>query len=134
MRQYNVSGRENAFDILVNLFLLKIVDETRHGQELQFMWKGAAFDDFYNFQDRLQKMYQIGMKDYLNEEVTYIDNATIEETFNIQKNDPDAIKEKILEYFRQLKFFSNNDFAFLDVHNEQLFNQNAIILKELKIL
>ena len=127
MRQYNVSGRENAFDKLVNLFLVKIVDETRHGKELQFMWKGAAFDDFYNFQDRLQKMYQIGMKDYLNEEVTYIDNATIEETFNIQKNDPDAIKEKILEYFRQLKFFSNNDFAFLDVHNEQLFNQNAII-------
>lgn len=130
MRQYNVSGRENAFDKLVNLFLVKIVDETRHGKELQFMWKGAAYDDFYNFQDRLQKMYQIGMKDYLNEEVTYIDNATIEKTFNIQKNDPDAIKEKILEYFRQLKFFSNNDFAFLDVHNEQLFNQNAIILKE----
>lgn len=130
MRQYNVSGRENAFDKLVNLFLVKIVDETRHGKELQFMWKGAAYDDFYNFQDRLQKMYQIGMKDYLNEEVTYIDNTTIEETFNLQKNDPDAIKEKILEYFRQLKFFSNNDFAFLDVHNEQLFNQNAIILKE----
>lgn len=130
MRQYNVSGRENAFDKLVNLFLVKIVDETRHGKELQFIWKGAAYDDYYNFQDRLQKMYQIGMKDYLNEEVTYIDNATIEETFNIQKNDPDAIKEKILEYFRQLKFFSNNDFAFLDVHNEQLFNQNAIILKE----
>lgn len=130
MRQYNVSGRENAFDKLVNLFLVKIVDETRHGKELQFMWKGAAYDDYYNFQDRLQKMYQIGMKDYLNEEVTYIDNATIEETFKIQKNDPDAIKEKILEYFRQLKFFSNNDFAFLDVHNEQLFNQNAVILKE----
>lgn len=130
MRQYNVSGRENAFDKLVNLFLVKIVDETRHGKELQFMWKGAAYDDYYNFQDRLQKMYQIGMKDYLNEDVTYIDNATIEETFKIQKNDPDAIKEKILEYFRQLKFFSNNDFAFLDVHNEQLFNQNAVILKE----
>lgn len=130
MRQYNVSGRENAFDKLVNLFLVKIVDETRHGKELQFMWKGAAYDDYYNFQDRLQKMYQIGMKDYLNEEVTYIDNATIEETFKMQKNDPDAIKEKILEYFRQLKFFSNSDFAFLDVHNEQLFNQNAVILKE----
>ena len=130
MRQYNVSGRENAFDKLVNLFLVKIVDETRNGKELQFIWKGAAYDDYYNFQDRLQKMYQIGMKDYLNEDVTYIDNATIEETFKIQKNDPDAIKEKILEYFRQLKFFSNNDFAFLDVHNEQLFNQNAVILKE----
>ena len=87
MRQYNVSGRENAFDKLVNLFLVKIVDETRHGKELQFMWKGAAYDDYYNFQDRLLKMYQIGMKDYLNEEVTYIDNATIEETFKMQKQD-----------------------------------------------
>lgn len=74
--------------------MVKIVDETRHGKELQFMWKGAAFDDFYNFQDRLQKMYQIGMKDYLNEEVTYIDNATIEETFNIQKMIRMQLKKK----------------------------------------
>jgi len=28
LRKHNVSGRENAFDILVNLFLCKIVDET----------------------------------------------------------------------------------------------------------
>ena len=129
LRQYNVASHENAFDKLVNLFLVKVVDEVRNPKDLQFLWKGAAYDDYYSFQDRLQKLYQIGMKDYLGEEVTYIDNASIENAFRMQRNDPDAIKETILEYFRQLKFYSNSDFGFLDVHNRQLFVQNAVILK-----
>ena len=129
LRQYNVASHENAFDKLVNLFLVKIVDEVRNPKNLQFLWKGAAYDDYYSFQDRLQKLYQIGMKDYLGEDVTYIDNASIENAFRMQKNDPDAIKDTILEYFRQLKFYSNSDFGFLDVHNKQLFVQNAVILK-----
>lgn len=129
LRQYNVASHENAFDKLVNLFLVKVVDEVRNPKDLQFLWKGAAYDDYYSFQDRLQKLYQIGMKDYLGEDVTYIDNASIENAFRMQKNDPDAIKETILEYFRQLKFYSNSDFGFLDVHNKQLFVQNAVILK-----
>lgn len=129
LRQYNVASHENAFDKLVNLFLVKVVDEVRNPKDLQFLWKGAAYDDYYSFQDRLQKLYQIGMKDYLGEDVTYIDNASIENAFRMQKNDPDAIKDTILEYFRQLKFYSNSDFGFLDVHNRQLFVQNAVILK-----
>lgn len=131
MRQHNVSGRENAFDKLVNLFLAKIVDETTNPNELMFYWKGAAFDDYFDFQDRLQKMYKDGMQKFLGETVTYIDNDTIKETFRLFKNDPDATRDKILGYFRELKFFTNNDFAFLDVHNEQLFFQNAIILKKI---
>ncbi len=129
LRQYNVASHENAFDKLVNLFLVKVVDEVRNPKDLQFLWKGAAYDDYYSFQDRFQKLYQIGMKEYLGEDVTYIDNASIENAFRMQKNDPDAIKDTILEYFRQLKFYSNSDFGFLDVHNKQLFVQNAVILK-----
>ena len=129
LRQYNVASHENAFDKLVNLFLVKVVDEVRNPKDLQFLWKGAAYDDYYSFQDRLQKLYQIGMKDYLGEDVTYIDNSSIENAFRMQKNDPDVIKDTILEYFRQLKFYSNSDFGFLDVHNKQLFVQNAVILK-----
>lgn len=129
LRQHNVASHENAFDKLVNLFLVKVVDEVRNPKDLQFLWKGAAYDDYYSFQDRLQKLYQIGMKDYLGEDVTYIDNASIDNAFRMQKNDPDAIKDTILEYFRQLKFYSNSDFGFLDVHNKQLFVQNAVILK-----
>ena len=130
MRQHNVSGRENAFDKLVNLFLAKIVDETQHADNLQFYWRGAAHDDYYNLQDRLQLMYSRGMKEFLGEEVTYIDYKTIADSFYLFKNDTDATKEKILDYFQQLKFYTNNDFSFLDVHNQILFRQNAEILKK----
>ena len=130
MRQHNVSGRENAFDKLVNLFLAKIVDEAQHPDNLQFYWRGAAHDDYYSLQDRLQQMYSHGMKEFLGEEVTYIDNKTISDSFYLFKNDPDATKERILDYFQQLKFYTNNDFAFLDVHNRTLFRQNAEILKK----
>ena len=34
MRRYNVSGRENAFDKLVNLFLCKVVDEYENPDDL----------------------------------------------------------------------------------------------------
>lgn len=135
LRQHNVSGRENAFDKLVNLFLAKIVDETQNPDELLFYWRGVAFDDFYSLQDRIQRLYRDGMQKFLNEEVTYIDNTQIDDAFRLFKNDPDATRETILRYFRELKFYTNNDFAFLDVHNEHLFFQNsAILLKIVRML
>ncbi|MBR5696047.1 MAG: N-6 DNA methylase [Paludibacteraceae bacterium] len=135
LRQHNVSGHENAFDKLVNLFLAKVVDETNNPQSLNFYWKGAAYDDYFHLQDRLQKLYKIGMEKFLGEDVTYIDNKEVEDAFRLFKNDPDATKKTILEYFRQLKFFTNNDFAFIDVHNEHLFYQNsAVLLKIVKML
>lgn len=135
LRQHNVSGHENAFDKLVNLFLAKVVDETSNPNSLDFYWKGAAYDDFFRLQDRLQKLYKIGMEKFLGEDVTYIDNKEVEAAFRLFKNDPDATKKTILEYFRQLKFFTNNDFAFIDVHNEHLFYQNsAVLLKIVKML
>lgn len=128
LRQHNVSGRENAFDKLVNLFLCKIVDEKHNPNDLQFYWRGIAFDTYFDLIDRLQRLYRDGMQEFLKEDVTYIDNQTIRDAFKFFKNDPDATRDKILDYFRQQKYFTNNDFSFLDVHNEQLFYQNAAIL------
>lgn len=128
LRQHNVSGRENAFDKLVNLFLCKIVDEKHNPDDLQFYWRGIAFDTYFDLIDRLQRLYRDGMREFLKEDVTYIDNQTIRDAFKFFKNDPDATRDKILEYFRQQKYFTNNDFSFLEVHNEQLFYQNAAIL------
>ena len=130
MRQHNVSGRENAFDKLVNLFLAKIVDETRNSSALKFHWGGAATDDYYSLQDRLQKMYSEGMNEFLGEQVTYIDEQQISYAFTHYLGKLDATKDAVLQYFRQQKFYTNNDFAFLDVHNETLFRQNAEILKK----
>ena len=131
MRQHNVSARENAFDKLVNLFLCKVVDEKANPENLKVYWKGAASDNHYDLQDRLQQLYQTGMKEFLGEDVTYISAETLDNAFHLFKNQKDETKRTVMEYFTQLKFYSNNPFAFLDVHNEKLFFQNAVILKEI---
>lgn len=131
LRKHNVSGRENAFDILVNLFLCKIVDETQNPKDLKFFWKGVAYDNYFDLIDRLQELYKIGMDKFLNQEIVYISNKEIDEAFWTVKQKPNATKQQIKEYFRKLKFFTNNDFGFVDVHNEKLFYQNAKILLEI---
>ena len=131
LRQHNVSGRENAFDKLVNLFLAKVVDETNNPEDLHFYWKGTAYDDDFQLQDRLQRLYRDGMELFLSEKVTYIENSQIDWAFRRFKNDPDATKKTIMEYFRALKFFSDNDFSFISVHNEKLFRQNAVVLRKM---
>lgn len=131
LRKYNISGRENAFDILVNLFLCKIVDETQNPQDLKFYWKGIAYDNYFDFIDRLQGLYKEGMEKYLGEDVTYISNQQIEDAFWAIKQRPNATKEQIQKYFKQLKFFTNNDFAFINVYNKNLFDKNTKVLLEI---
>lgn len=131
LRQHNVGSHENAFDKLVNLFLAKVVDETNNPEDLHFYWKGTAYDDDFALQDRLQRLYRDGMKKFLGEDVTYIENSEIDKAFRWVVNDIDATKKTIKEYFRALKFFSDNDFAFISVHNERLFRQNAVVLRKI---
>ncbi|WP_028488242.1 restriction endonuclease subunit S [Thiothrix lacustris] len=131
LRKYNVSGRENAFDKLVNLLLCKVVDETNNAEDLKFYWKGVAYDSPFDLQDRLQLLYKEGMDRFLGEQITYIGNEKIDEAFWAFLGDKDATKNTIKGYFKQLKFFTNNDFAFIEVHNEALFYQNAAVLRDI---
>lgn len=130
LRKYAISSHENAFDKLVNLFLSKIIDEKYNGNELTFLWKGAAYDDDFSLQDRLNVLYRQGMMEFFKDEVTYIENQQIEDAFDFLTSKADEGKKTIKRYFRQLKYFNNNPFAFLDVHNEDLFYKNAVILKD----
>ncbi len=139
LRQHNISGRENAFDILVNLFLCKVVDEDSNRRdsknELKFYWKGIAYDDPFSLQDRLQELYRDGMEKFLNEEITYIENVEIEKAFSVFSNKPNMTRDTIQELFKKQKFFTNSDFSFLQVHNEKLFHQNfEVLLKIVKML
>lgn len=131
LRQHNIARKETAFEVLVNLFLAKIVDEEENKTELKFYWKGVAYDNYFDFVDRLQNLYQIGMKKFLDDEITYISNKQIDSAFWTVKNKRNATKKTIQEYFRQLKFFSNNAYSFINVHNERLFNKNAKVLVEI---
>lgn len=130
LRKHTVSSHENAFDKLVNLFLSKIIDEKYNFKELTLLWKGAAYDDYFSLQDRLNLLYRQGMKEFFEDEVTYVENQEIDNAFRFLTSKADAAKDTIKKYFRELKYFSNNPFAFLDVHNKDLFFQNAVILKD----
>lgn len=132
LRQHNVSGRENAFDKLVNLFLCKLVDEIENPSDLKFYWKGVAYDTHFDLMDRLQQLHQAGMGKFLGEDITYINQGDVSNALRFIKHNPDATQRAVWNLFVQQKFFTNNDFSLINVHNEKLFYQNAEVL--LKIL
>ncbi len=131
LRKHNIARRENAFEVLVNLFLCKIVDEGDNTTDLKFYWKGIAYDNYFDFVDRLQDLYQKGMRKFLNEEISYISNEQIDNAFWAVKNKRNATKKQIQAYFKELKFFTNSAFSLVDTHNEELFNKNAKVLLEI---
>ncbi len=131
LRKYNVSRRENAFEVLVNLFLCKIVDETENPNDLKFYWKGIAYDNYYDLVDRLQALYKQGMEKFLKQDIVYISNQDIDAAFWAMKQKRNATKDTIKDIFRQLKFFKGLDFEFIKVHNKEQFDKNAKILLEI---
>ena len=132
LRHNNVSDKENAFNRLVALFICKLVDESTKSEndEVEFQYKQGT-DTYESLQDRLQRLHTQGMETFMREKIFYVPADYPEwlfTTYTGQKRQKamEDLKEKI----RILKFFSNNDFSFKDVHNEELFRQNGKILVE----
>ena len=133
LRHNNVSDKENAFNRLVALFICKLVDEIRKGNndEVEFQYKQGT-DTYESLQDRLQRLHQEGMENFMGEKIFYVPSDYPEWLFTTytgsqRKRAIEDLKEKI----KILKFYSNNDFSFKDVHNEELFLQNGKILVEI---
>ncbi|EAH4837155.1 restriction endonuclease, partial [Campylobacter coli] len=114
---------------LVNIFLCKIYDETFNKNNLKFGYFGVMADTYANMQDRLMWLYKEAMKEFLGEKITFVSNEDIEKDFKQLKIK--TLKEVMQNYIKELKFYSNNDFAFLEVHNKELFLKNALVLKEI---
>ena len=131
LRKHNIARRETAFEVLVNLFLCKLVDEEDNKTDLKFSWKGIAYDNYFDFVDRLQNLYHIGMEKFLGKNISYISNEQIDKAFWAVRNDTNATKKKIQDYFRELKFYTNSAFSLMDTHNEELFKRNAKVLLEI---
>ncbi len=131
LRKHNVSRRENAFEVLVNLFVCKIVDEMEHPDDLRFYWKGIAYDNYYDLVDRLQALYKTGMQRFLGQDIVYVSNADIEQAFWPVKKKRNAVKDEIKRLFRELKFYKGMDFEFIKVFNQTYFDKNAKILIEI---
>lgn len=132
LRHNNVSDKENAFNRLVALFICKLVDEEEKEDNdiVDFQYK-VGTDTYETLQERLQKLHQKGMEKYMKEEIVYIPDEYAEKlimgyTGQKRSNMINDLKKTI----KMLKFYTNNDFAFKDVHNEELFLQNGKILVE----
>lgn len=133
LRHNNVSDKENAFNRLVALFICKLVDESTKGEddEVEFQYKQGT-DTYETLQDRLQRLHRDGMEKFMREEILYVSADYPEWLFSTYTG---SKRKKAIEdlqnTIRILKFYSNNDFAFKDVHNEELFYQNGKILVEM---
>lgn len=132
LRHNNVSDKENAFNRLVALFICKLVDEIKKQdfEEVEFQYKQGT-DTYESLQDRLQRLHTQGMEEFMKEKIFYVEADYAERLFMqyTGKKRKQAI-EDLNKTIRILKFYSNNDFAFKDVHNEELFFQNGKILVE----
>ena len=133
LRHNNVSDKENAFNRLIALFICKLVDEIQKNDNdiVDFQYK-AGTDTYEDLQDRLQRLHKEGMEKFMREEIFYVADDYAEKlvqqyTGQKRKN----MIEDLRSTLRILKFYTNNDFAFKDVHNEELFYQNGKILVEM---
>lgn len=132
LRHNNVSDKENAFNRLIALFICKLVDEIQKGDNdvVDFQYK-VGTDTYETLQDRLQRLHKEGMEKFMREEIFYVADDYAEklvQQYTGQKRQ--KMIEDLRNTLRVLKFYTNNDFAFKDVHNEELFYQNGKILVE----
>lgn len=132
LRHNNVSDKENAFNRLIALFICKLVDEMQKSDNdiVEFQYK-VGTDTYETLQDRLQRLHKEGMEKFMREEIFYVSDDYAE---NLVKQYTKQKRVKMIEELKHtlriLKFYTNNDFSFKDVHNEELFYQNGKILVE----
>ena len=133
LRHNNVSDKENAFNRLIALFIAKLYDEKTKTleSEVEFQYKTGT-DTYQKMQDRLQKLHHFGMKEFMKEDVFYVADDYVKTVMRgaIGEN-REKLEAELNETITKLKFYTNNDFAFKDVHNKSLFYQNGKILVEM---
>jgi type I restriction enzyme M protein len=127
LRHNTVSDKPNAFNKIFTLFLCKIKDEDRLPyEELHFQWKEGE-DNHIKFQTRLSDLYKSAMSEFLEKEITDLSDDDFESKFGTLKQE---IKDQLKAEFIKLRLQKNNEFAIKDVFDQETFEENAIVLKE----
>lgn len=127
LRRNVVSDKPNAFNKIFTLFLCKIVDEGKdEKEELEFQWLDT--DTHISFQKRLTDLYKRGMLELLGKDIT---DTSDEEFDNKFKNKiDDKIKDQIKNILTELRLKKNNEFAIKEVFDDNSFEENAKVVKE----
>ncbi len=133
LRHNNVSDKENAFNRLIALFIAKLYDEKKKTDdtEVDFQYKSGT-DTYQTMQDRLQRLHHDGMKEFMKEEIFYVSDDYVKNILKTSLGENrEQLEKELNDTITKLKFYTNNDFAFKDVHNKTLFYQNGKILVEM---
>jgi len=138
LRHNVVSDKPNAFNKIFTLFLCKICDEkgAKRNDELAFQWfhtpytyEGISYppDDNISFQKRLTDLYKKGMREFLDKNVTDISDAEFEQKYgSIDKE----TKQQILNDIIEIRLKKNNEFAIKEVFDDESFEDNAKVVRE----
>ena len=139
LRHNVVSDKPNAFNKIFTLFLCKIYDEKYSGKndELAFQWfyspfkyDGIAYnkDTHVTFQKRLTDLYKKGMNAFLDKEVTDISDAEFDRKYGSLDAE---IRQSLKDIFTEIRLKKNNEFAIKEVFNNDSFEENAKVVKEI---
>ncbi len=129
LRHNNISDNANAFNKMLSLILCKIVDEDekRPDDVLDFQIIEGLTDEKHI--DKFQRLYKDGMAKFLGiKDFVYHSDEEIEQRIkDFPKRTP---LEEILQFFKDIKYYTDKTFAFKEVYNQKLFKENAQVLKE----
>ncbi len=128
LRHNVVSDKPNAFNKIFTLFLCKIVDEYSKDQddELEFQWLEGK-DDNISFQKRLTDLYNKGMRELLEKNVTDVSDEELDRRF-LQVDA--KYKEEFRHILTEIRLKKNNEFAIKEVYDDDSFEENAKVVKE----
>ena len=132
LRHNTVSDKPNAFNKMFTLFLCKIYDELDKQdtpRELEFQWVEWK-DDNISFQKKLTDLYKKWMAEFLSKQVTDFSDEDFEKQFWSLIQDKKE-KEKLLQHITKLRLQKNNEFAIKEVFDDESFEENAKVLKEI---
>lgn len=129
LRHNVVSDKPNAFNKIFTLFLCKIVDEYSKDEddELEFQWL-EGIDTHITFQKRLTDLYNKGMRELLEKNVTDVSDDELDRRF-LQVDS--KYKEEFRHILTEIRLKKNNEFAIKEVYDDASFEENAKVVKEI---
>lgn len=129
LRHNTVSDKPNAFNKMFTLFLCKIYDELDKKdtqKELDFQWR-EWIDNHVSFQKRLSDLYKKWMFEFLSKQITDFSDKEFNDEFWYLD---EKTRTKFLEKITKLRLQKSNEFAIKEVNDDESFEENAKVLKE----
>ncbi len=129
LRHNVVSDKPNAFNKIFTLFLCKIVDEYSKNDtdEVEFQWFEGK-DTHITFQKRLTDLYNKGMRELLEKNVTDISDNELDKRFGQLD---DKFRDEFKSILTEIRLKKNNEFAIKEVYDDDSFYENAKVVKEI---